>query len=308
MNWTPDELPDLNGKTYYITGANSGIGLEATKILCGKGARVILGARSEAKADAAMDQVRNVVPDASMGFVQCDLADLDSVAEAAAAVIETAPQLDALVNNAGVMQPPYRKTKQGFELQIGTNHLGHFKLTSLLYEHLKKASGRVVCVSSIAHRQGRIDFDDLQSEKSYEATRAYCQSKLANILFALELDRRCKKVGSPVVGIPVHPGYSATNLQTAGVGMDGGSWLLRNLYRVTNKLVAQSADRGGYPLCLAAADPKAEGGVYYGPTRWGDTSGPVGRSHVAKRARDEAVAARLWTVSEELVGPFEVTA
>ncbi len=305
-NWTPDRLPDLAGRTFYITGANSGIGLEATKILCARGARVILGARSEARADAAMDAVREAVPGAQMDFVRCDLADLDSVSEAAAAVMERAPRLDALVNNAGVMQPPYRKTKQGFELQFGTNHLGHFRLTALLYERLKASAGRVVCVSSIAHHTGRIDFDDLQSERSYAPTRAYCQSKLANLVFAFELDRRCREAGSPVRAIPVHPGYSATNLQRAGVGMEGGSKLWRALYGVTNRVVAQSPERGAYPICLAAADPEAEGGTYYGPTWFGDTMGPVGRSRVGARARDRAVWRRLWEVSEELVGPFPV--
>ena len=307
MNWTPDELPDLTGKTYFITGANSGIGLEATKILTGKGAHVIIGARSQAKGDGAIAHVKEHVPSASVSFVQCDLTDKDSIEACAASVIEHGP-LDALVCNAGVMQPPLRRTPEGFELQIGTNHLGHFRLSSLLYDHLKQTSGRIVPVSSIAHLQGNIDFDDLQSEKRYDATRAYCQSKLANILFGFELNRRCVEAGSPVRGIPVHPGYSATNLQSAGVGMEGGSRFFKYLYKLSNALVAQSAERGSYPLCLAAADPKAEGGIYYGPTRFGDSNGPVGKSRVAKVARDVDVAKRLWEVSEQLVGPFEVTA
>jgi NAD(P)-dependent dehydrogenase (short-subunit alcohol dehydrogenase family) len=306
MNWTPDNLPDLGGKSYFITGGNSGIGLEATKILCRRGAHVVIGARSQAKAEAALAEVEAEVPGATTGWVALDLTDQESIAAAAAQVAETLPRLDALVNNAGVMQTPERHTAEGFELPFATNHLGHFRLAAALYPHLVASEGRIVVVSSIVHRQGHIDLDDLMQRADYDATRTYAQSKLANLMFAFELDRRLKAAGSPVVCIPCHPGYSATNLQTAGVGMEGGSRFFRGLYVLTNLIVAQSAERGSYPLALAAADPEAERGTYYGPTGMGDTRGPVGKSKVAEHARDEDVAARLWEATEALVGPFAI--
>ena len=304
MSWTPDALGDLSGKTYFITGANSGIGLEATRILCARGAHVAMGARTRDKADVGIAQVRETVPDASIDFVQLDLTDPASISAAADAVRTAHPRLDALVCNAGVMQTPDRLTAEGFELQLSTNHLGHFRLCAALYPHLAASGGRIVVVSSIVHHRGAIDFDDLMSRKSNDPTRAYSQSKLANLLFALELHRRLQAAGSPVVSIPCHPGYSATNLQHAGVGMAGGSWFVRAVYAVTTRVLAQSAEHGSWPLCLAAADPDAEGGVYYGPTGLGDMGGPVGRSRLSRKARDEGVARRLWEETEKLVGPF----
>ena len=304
MNWTPEQLGDLSGNTFLITGANSGIGLEATKILCEKGAHVILGARSQAKADKAAAEVADAVPGASTSFVALDLTDPSSISAAAAHVRDHHPRLDALVNNAGVMQTPETRTAEGFELQFATNHLGHFRLTAALYPLLLESKGRVVVVSSIVHHQGRIDLDDLMAENSYDPTRAYGQSKLANLMFAFELHRRLKAANSPVTCIPCHPGYSATNLQSAGVGMSGGSAFFRWLYKVTNVLVAQSSVRGAYPLALAAADPSAEPGTYYGPTGLMDMRGRVGKSSVAKHATDPEVAHQLWAASESLVGPF----
>jgi NAD(P)-dependent dehydrogenase (short-subunit alcohol dehydrogenase family) len=306
MNWTPNNLTDLSGKSVFITGGNSGVGLEAAKILCSKGATVVIGARSEAKATAALAQVEAVAPGAKASWVQLDLTDAESTASAAAQVIEDLPQLDALVNNAGVMQTPERQTAEGFELQLATNHLGHFRLARALYEHLAQSQGRIVVVSSIVHHQGRIDLDDLMQRKNYNPTRTYSQSKLANLMFAFELDRRLKAANSPVVCIPCHPGYSATNLQTAGVGMEGGSRFFRVIYALSNKVMAQSAELGAYPLVLAAADPDAEPGIYYGPTGMGDMWGPVGKSKVAKHARDEQVARQLWEATEALVGPFPI--
>ena len=304
MGWTPDALPDLTGKTYVITGGNGGLGLEATKILAGKGARVVITSRSEAKANEALAAVREAVPSADVDFVLLDLADKDSVHAAAEAIRAGCPQLDALVNNAGVMQPPLIRTAEGFELQLATNHLGHFRLNSLLLPHLGASAGRIVPVSSIAHKYGSISFDDLQSEKSYDATAAYSQSKLANILYGFELDRRLRARGSSVASITCHPGYSATNLQSAGVGMDGGSAIWRAVYGFTNRVMAQTATEGSYPLALAAADPSAKAGGYYGPTKFGQIRGAVGESFVHPKAKDEAVARKLWETTEELVGPF----
>lgn len=304
MNWTPATLPDLTGKTFAITGGNSGIGLEAAKILAAKGGRVIITARSEAKARGALQTIRGAAPGADVDFVLLDLADVDSIRAAATALRDKCDRLDAVINNAGVMQTPEIRTPEGFELQLATNHIGHFRLNALLYPLLEKSGGRIVPVTSIAHRFGKIAFDDLMFENGYDPMVAYGQSKLANILYAFELKRRLGERGSAVVSIPCHPGYAATNLQSAGVGMDGGSSMWRRLYKFTNAVMAQSAERGAYPLVLAAAAPEAEAGAYYGPTRFGDTRGPVGKSTVADGAKDEDVARRLWETTEELVGPF----
>lgn len=305
MGWTPDQLPDLSGKTYAITGGNSGLGLEAAAILSGKGARVVITSRKENKAVAALDEIRSRVPDADVDWVQLDLADLSSVEAAAAAIRDKCPQLDALINNAGVMQTPELRTQQGFELQIGTNHLGHFRLNALLFDHLEAQGARLVAVSSVAHKFGSIRVDDLNFESGrYDPSVSYCQSKLANLMYTLELQRRLDERGSSVASIGCHPGYAATNLQSAGVGLDGGSWFLRTFYKLTNAVVAQSAEQGAYPLVLAAAWPEAKAGGYYGPTWFGDSRGPVGESSVARKARDPGVGAKLWEISEGLVGTY----
>lgn len=304
MGWTPDELPDLTGKSYAITGGNSGLGLEATKILTSKGARVVFTSRSEEKAETALQAIREDVPSADVDYVLLDLADPDSIESAAEELREKCPRMDALINNAGVMQTPEIRTSEGFELQLATNHLGHFRLNSALFPHLEASSGRIVPVSSVAHKFGSIALDDLMYEKKYDTTAVYSQSKLANLMYSFELQRRLAARGSSVVSIACHPGYSATNLQSAGVGMDGGSKLFRWVYKVTNVVMAQSATKGSYPLVLAAADPNAEPGAYYGPTKLGDARGPVGKSTVADAAKDEEVAGKLWEKTEELVGPF----
>ena len=305
MNWTPDQLPSLAGKTYVITGGNSGLGLEAAKILTGKGARVVITVRSEAKGEGALQAIRAAVPEADVAFVVLDLSDQASVEAGAQALIEACPQLDAVINNAGVMQTPERRTAEGWELQIATNHLGHFRLNALLMPHLEANGARVVPVSSVAHKFPGLDPDDLNFEsRAYDPNTAYAQSKRANIMYGFELQRRLAERGSAVTAIPVHPGYAATNLQSTGVGMEGGSAMLRWLYKVTNVVWAQAADRGAWPLVLAAADPDAEPGAYYGPTGLGDTRGKVGKSSVHPAAQDAAVAKRLWETTEELVGPF----
>lgn len=304
MGWTPAQLPDLHGKTYVVTGGNGGLGLEAAKILAGKGARVVLTARSADKAKDAIAAIRGVAPDAAVAFVPLDLSDLDSVDAAAKALREACPRIDAVINNAGVMQPPLKRTREGFELQLATNHLGHFRLDARLFDVLEASGGRIVPVSSIAHKYAAIALDDLQSTRSYDPTIAYGQSKLANLLFGFELHRRLVARGSRVAAITCHPGYSATDLQSAGVGMEGGSTFFRLLYRVSNAVVAQSAEHGSWPLVLAAADPAARPGAYYGPTGLGQLRGPVGESYVAPAGRDEAVAKALWEKTEALVGPF----
>lgn len=304
MNWNPDSLPDLSGKIFAITGGNSGLGLEAAKILVTKGARVLITARSDTKARGAVETISNATPDADVGFVLLDLTDPESITAAAAAIIETCPRLDACINNGGVMQTPEVRTAERFELQFSTNHLGHFRLNRLLLPRLEESAGRIVPVSSVAHRFGTIALDDLNSEESYDPTRAYSQSKLANIMYGFELQRRLAERGSSVVSIPCHPGYAATNLQSAGVGMEGGSAFFRVLYKISNAVAAQPAEKGAWPLVLAAAAPNAEAGAYYGPTGLGGTRGKVGKSVVAARARDQTVAKGLWEKTEELVGPF----
>src|SRR5215218_6878092 len=208
--WSPAEIPDQSGRRAIVTGANSGLGLIAARELARKGAAVVLACRNQAKGAAALEQVRAAAPGAQAELARLDLGSLDSVR--AFAATQAAP-LDLLLNNAGVMAPPRAETADGFELQLGTNHLGHFALTGLLLGALKAASPRVVTISSNAHQLGRIDFDDLQSRRRYRRWRAYNQSKLANLLFMLELDRRARAAGLPLASVGAHPGYSATNLQ-----------------------------------------------------------------------------------------------
>lgn len=304
MSWTPAALPELTGKTFVITGGNSGLGLEAAKILASKGGRVVITSRQERNAVAALAAVREAAPAADLDFVLLDLADPDSIARAAAALREKCPRIDALINNAGVMQTPETRTAEGFELQFATNHLGHFRRNAQLFDLLEASAGRIVPVASIAHKMGRIAFDDLQGERGYDATVAYGQSKLANLMYAFELQRRLTARGSAVTAIASHPGYSATNLQSAGVGMEGGSAVFRWLYKVTNVVLAQSAEHGAWPLVVAAADAHAKPGAYYGPTGLMQLSGAVGESYMADHARDEEVARKLWEATEALVGPF----
>ncbi|MCB9685711.1 MAG: SDR family NAD(P)-dependent oxidoreductase [Alphaproteobacteria bacterium] len=304
MGWTPDQLSDLSDKTVVITGGNSGLGLEAAKILCGKGARVVITSRNEGKGRDAVSAVSAVAPRAKIELVLLDLADPESVATATASIASSCPTIDAVINNAGVMQTPLIRTKEGFELQIATNHLGHFRFDRALFPQVEAAGGRFVAVSSVAHKFGRIALDDLNSEKSYDPTVAYGQSKLANLMYAFELQRRLAARGAKATALAAHPGYSATNLQSAGVGMEGGSAMFRWLYKVSNAVLAQTATEGAYPLVLAAVDPSAKPGAYYGPTGFQQARGPVGESFVADRAKDEEVARKLWELTESLVGPF----
>jgi NAD(P)-dependent dehydrogenase (short-subunit alcohol dehydrogenase family) len=289
--FTPDHIPDLAGKTVIVTGANSGIGLAAAAALAEAGATVVLAVRDQAKGEAAAATIRGTTEVRPL-----DLASLDSVRAFAAS---WQGDIDLLINNAGVMIPPLSRTADGFELQFGTNHLGHFALTNLLLPHVV-ATGRVVTVSSDAHRGGAIDFDDLNWErKRYRPWRAYGQSKLANLLFTSELQRRLTEAGSTVKATAAHPGYAATNLQS-----HSGSRLLKvAMEQLGNRLIAQDAAGGALPT-LYAAVADIPGGSFAGP------SGPfglglrgaprlVGRSAAAS---DEEAARRLWTVSETLTG------
>lgn len=307
MPWTPKHLPDLRGKTYVITGGNSGLGLAAAKILAGKGGRVVITARSAAKAEAALSDLRVTVSGAEADYVLLDLSEPGSIMAASDALHAKCPCIDAFINNAGVMQTPEIRTSEGFELQLATNHLGHFRLNAKMMDVLEASDGRIVPVSSLVHLMANIEIDDLQSRRAYNPSRAYGQSKLANLLYAFELQRRLERQGSRVSVYPCHPGYAATNLQSSGVSLDGGGAAWRLFYAISNVLAAQTPEQGAYALVLAAADPQARAGVYYGPTRLWQSRGPVGESRVAAKARDEVLARKLWEKTEEFVGPFFAT-
>ena len=279
--WTPAQLPDLTGRTFVITGASSGIGLSAARSIAGRGGNVIAAVRNP-------DKARDVI-DFDADIRHLDLADLDSVRTFAA---ELDGPVDVLINNAGVMAPPLGRTKQGFELQIGTNHLGHFTLTGLL---LDRVTDRVVTVSSTAHRTGEIDLDDLNwNTRDYKRWPAYGQSKLANLLFTSELQRRLNAAGSAVIAVAAHPGYSSTNLQS-----HTESRIQDGFMRLTNRLLAQSGEQGSWPL-LYAAVADVPGDSFIGPDGRAEIRGhpkQVGRS---ARASDEAMAVRLWDLSGSL--------
>lgn len=297
--WNATQIPSQSGKTVLITGANSGIGYQAALELARRGAHVLLGVRSQAKGEAALRQLQAAAPGATAEVVQLDMASLGSVRKFAE---NFQGPLDVLINNAGVMALPKRElTEDGFERQFGTNHLGHFALTGLLVPALlKTAAPRVVTVSSLAHRNGQIAFDDLQREKEYgDGWPAYNQSKLANLMFALELDRRARAQGSPLLSIPVHPGVSRTNIFENGPGT-------RNLKAIAVKLLApiitQDDAAGALPTLYGAAAPEAQSGRYIGPDKMNGLKGSPTVEQPRPQALDEAVAKRLWEVSEALTG------
>ena len=295
--WTFEDIPDQDGRVAVVTGANSGLGLITARELARAGATVILAARG-GKAHAAMGEIAGSVPDAKLEPRELDLADLSSVRAFAQAVSSDHDRLDVLVNNAGVMMPPRTETADGFELQFGTNHLGHFALTGLLLDRLKAAdAARVVTVSSLEHRPGRLDFDDLQSERSYSPRGAYQQSKLANAVFGLELDRRLREAKLPLASVLAHPGYSATNLQ-----LTGPTGLMKAVLRVGNQLLAQSVEQGALPQLYAATADGVESGSFIGPDGLREARGHPTVVQPAGRARKPESGRRLWEVSEELTG------
>lgn len=301
MAWTEADLPDLTGRRVIVTGANSGLGYETARALAQHGATVTLAVRSVPKGRDAADRIRDLTPSAAVTAEELDLASLASVRAFAQRWTAANPDgLHLLVNNAGVMAIPRRETADGFEMQLGTNHLGHFALTGLLLDALAAVpDARVVTVSSAAHRFGRMDFDDLMGTRRYNAWRAYGQSKLANLLFTSELQRRLQHAGLPVTAMAAHPGYAATNLQGVAPSMRGSS-LGERVTELGNRLIAQSATMGALPTLYAATAPGLPGDTFVGPDRWFEQRGHpkvVGRSRAAKSGAD---AARLWSVSEEL--------
>ncbi len=296
--------PDMSGRIAIITGGNAGLGLETAKALAAAGAQVVLACRSMAKGAAALDRIRAVAARADAHVEPLDLGDLASVRAFAERICEP---IHLLINNAGVMGLPRSETKDGFERQFGVNHLGHFALTAQLRPKLAP-DARVVTISSLYHRPGRIDFDDLQGARSYRPFKAYGQSKLANLLFAVELDRRLKAAGAKILSVAAHPGYAATNLQTAGPIEENSAWKEAGM-RVMNAAFAQSAARGAEPTLMAATAPGVTGGALYGPGGLGELRGAPKRVRPAAHALDPKVAQRLWTVSEELTGiPFALAA
>jgi NAD(P)-dependent dehydrogenase (short-subunit alcohol dehydrogenase family) len=300
--WTTELIPDLSGRTVVVTGANSGLGYESSLALARAGAAVVLACRDQSKGADALDRITRSVPGATVSLAPLDLADLTSVRAFAAGFSDTHDGLDVLLNNAGVMAIPRRETSDGFEMQFGTNHLGHFALTGLLLDALRARPGaRVVTVSSSAAQMGRIRFDDLQGTRRYGKWSAYSQAKLANQLFTLELDRRTTRSGAGPASVAAHPGYAATNLQSVGPQMSG-SRLMERLTDIGNSILGQSAAGGALPSLYAATAPGVAGGQYFGPGGFLAMRGSPKPVSFVKAARDPAAAKRLWEVSEELTG------
>jgi len=295
--WTEADVPDQSGRTAVITGGNSGIGFEAARVLAERGARLFLGCRDQGKAHDAVLRIRATAPGAEVRVVPMDLASLRSVRAAAAQIRSGCEGIDLLINNAGVMMPPYGVTADGFELQLGINHLGHFALTGLLLDRLAGLPGaRVVTVSSNSHQAGRINFDDLQSRRDYKRIAGYGQSKLANLMFTYELQRRLAAAGSPAIAAAAHPGLTRTGLARYL------SRVMTAYYVLVERPLAQSAAMGALGTLRAATDPAVRGGDYYGPVRWRGERGYPQRISSSERSHDEGDQRRLWQESERLTG------
>lgn len=299
--FTAKQVPSQVGKCIVVTGANTGIGLAAAEVLAARGARVLLACRSRDKAEAAMGRIRRITPGAELAFVPLDQADLASVRDAAE-IIGWEPRVDVLLNNAGVMMPPLERTAQGHELQFGVNHLATFALTGLLLPKLSRTPGaRVVVTSSLAHKRGRIDFADIDAHRSYNRGQRYADSKLMNLLFALELDRRLRAAGSPIRSIACHPGVASTELARHLPSIAKWAWPML-------KVVLNSAEQGAWPALQAATSADARGGDYYGPQGLGEAVGVSGRAKFSGVSSDHDAARRLWALSVELSGVEPVSA
>lgn len=300
MPWTTADIPDQSGRLALITGASSGLGLETARALVARGATVILGCRSRTRAECARQELLGAVADGgAVDLLDLNLADLASVIRAAQELVGRYGRLDLLINNAGVMGLPRALTRDGFELQFGINHLGHFALTQALVPLLRgRPDARVVTVTSGAQYFGRIDYDDLQGERSYDRWKAYGQSKLANVMFARELQRRLDAEDAGVRSLAAHPGVARTNLQPASVAASG-SWIEPLAYRLMAPLF-QSAAMGALPQLHAATAPEAQPGGHYGPDQFGGMRGWPSEVRVAPAALDPSERQRLWQVSEEL--------
>lgn len=302
-DWTTDNIESLQGRVALVTGANSGLGLETTRGLAGAGATVFMACRSADKAEAAMADIHRQHAAADLRFLALDLADLTSVRSAAEQLLAQTSRLDLLINNAGVMALPERRTADGFEMQIGTNHFGHFALTAQLLDALEAGdAGRVVTVSSFIHRMGRIDLTDLNwANRRYDAWRAYGQAKLANLMFALSLNQRLRAAGRRTISVASHPGYASTHLQLAGPEMKG-SKLGGLAMQIGNRVFAQSQARGALPSLYAATAGDVRGGDYFGPNGFRELWGHPARAKIAGRAQKTDVANELWSLSESSTG------
>ena len=298
--WTPRQIPPQQGRLAIITGANSGIGFHTARHLARAAAQVILACRSAEKGEAARAKIAAENPASQLEVRVLDVADLDSVRRFASEFLERGQPLDLLINNAGVMALPTRRTTpQGFEMQFGTNHLGHFALTGLVLPALLRQTGsRIVTVASIAHKGGVLNFDDLNAERKYDPRKAYQQSKLANLVFGIELDRRLRAKSAGTASIIAHPGVAVTNIVSNGMGnsMQG------RIASVAISLFAQSDDRGSWPTLYAATSPEAHGGGYYGPDGIAEIKGTPVEVKPKPKALDTEAGKRLWQVSEEMTG------
>lgn len=295
MSWTPSDIPDLTGRTAVVTGANAGLGREITAALAARGAQIVLACRNTAKADTAAEQVRLQLPAARLEVRALDLADLDSVAAFAEGLLAAHDQLDILVNNAGLMAIDEARTAQGFEMQFGVNHLGHFALTARLLPLLLATPGsRIATMSSMGHRGAR-GLPDPCGERPYQRWGVYLHSKLANLLFTAELHRRLTDAAAQTIAVAAHPGASRTDLGTEGDGQ------LNRVMRTVAPLVTQSAEYGARPMLRAVTDPAVHGGEFYGPRFVALGAAPV-RETPSRAARDAAVARRLWDLSVQLTG------
>lgn len=291
MSWTMKDVGSQQGRTFLVTGSNAGIGFSTARQLAEKGARVVLACRSHEKGQAALRRLQDALPNADLSLLTLDLADLASVRAFAETFLARHDRLDVLINNAGVMMSPDGRTADGFETQFGTNVLGHFALTGQLLPLLARTpQSRVVTMASVAHWAGRIDLDNLNAEKGYRSWRAYAQSKLANLMFAYELQRRLQAHGASTISLGAHPGGTQSDLGRH-----------RLLLRLASPL-AQSTDAGALPSLRAALDPAARGGEYYGPGGFATFAGAPVKQRSSRRSHDQTVAARLWQTCEALTG------
>ena len=300
VGWTEADVPDLTGLTAVVTGANRGIGLETARVLALNGARVVLACRDPAAGAEAADRIRAASPQAIVEVVRLDLALLASVREAAGTFRSSSERIDLLICNGGVMEPPYERTLDGFELTFATNHLGHFALAGLLLDRLLATPGsRIVTVNSVGHIRGRMNFEDLQAEHAYSPGQAYFQSKLANLLFTYELDRRLRAAGARTSALACHPGIVLTDLYRTSSRLERA--LLSPRLSVVNSRFVQDVRMGALPTLRAAVDSRACGGELYGPPGRGYTGCPV-RVESGPRSYDEDAQRRLWLESERLTG------